>query len=290
MENTKYIWNRERELMDENEIGTGTKLLRIIKGGFKRIISSSIIWFMITITLILSLYAINTKNIESSNKVLKDYVHKSTILNKNHINKLENRLKKIEAINSDLLKKNAVLKENNDNLKVKVKVLEEIQAVKVNYSYILEDGTKPGMTFEHLKFGIEQMAKRKIDPHLLYGVVMLESRADEKAINGKSTARGYGQFLDSTAKWVYEVKLNKGKNTYNHDMAFDGKTNLEMSAEYLAYLMEKNKGNVMQTCLDYNGRELGTAYYYKVNEILSTNTNTNLQKIEQKYKEDNNII
>ena len=56
-------------------------------------------------------------------------------------------------------------------------------------------GNRTDLTFSQLNHGIEQMEKRGISPHLLFGIVKLESSGRERVDNSVSTARGYGQFL-----------------------------------------------------------------------------------------------
>lgn len=291
MNKKNHIWNTERVEMETEEVGFGKKVYRILKSKINKIGKSTLTLAATVVFLaaIMSAFIISAKNMEASNNELKQYIEETNKINKLEMEKVTNKIVAIENINSELLEENTDLKANNDKLEVQIQELEEARA---NYNYVLakSDGNRTDMSMDELKFGIEQMEKRNIDPHLLYGVVMVESNAKRNTTNNKSTARGYGQFLKGTARWVYEVKLNKGKNTYNHAMAFDGKTNLEMGAEYISYLMEKNNGSIMKTCLDYNGRELGEAYYHRVNDIIAKNTDTNLQEIEQKYKEDNNIL
>lgn len=166
------------------------------------------------------------------------------------------------------------------------KVLKELEVRKElydKYEYILMyNNERTDLTYDELQFGIEEMDKRGINPHLLTGVIYLESKGRRDCANSKSTARGYGQFIAGTGKWVYEQRFKRG--TYNHDMAFDGYLNIEMCAEYLGYLMDKNNGSVMNTLLDYNGRELGSVYYNIVNNIIKT-SNIDLNQIENEYRE-----
>lgn len=176
-----------------------------------------------------------------------------------------------------------VLEDEKVQIAEKLSVFEQREELYNKYEYIIEVGNKrTDITYEQLAHGEELMKDRGLNPHLLFGVVYLESRGNEKATNSRSTARGYCQFLGSTAKSVYERMLNKG--TYNHDLAFDGYINLELGAEYLSYLMKTQNGSIMTSLLLYNGAELGERYYHIIDNMLVKYNKPSLAQIEREYK------
>ena len=209
---------------------------------------------------------------------------------KQSINQLEDTIyAKQSSINSlsnnvnQLVATIDTLEQEKTEISEKLSVFEQREELYNKYEYIVEVGGKrTDLTYEQLAHGETLMKDRGLNPHLLFGVVYLESRGNEKATNTRSTARGYGQFLGSTGKMVYEKMLKKG--TYNHDMAFNGYTNLELGAEYLSYLMKTQNGSVMNSLLLYNGGEIGERYYQIIDNVLRQHGKPSLAQIEREYK------
>lgn len=175
------------------------------------------------------------------------------------------------------------LEEEKTQVAEKLSVFEQREELYNKYEYVIEVGNKrTDITYEQLAHGENLMKDRGLNPHLLFGVVYLESGGNEKATNSRSTARGYCQFLGSTAKSVYEKMLKKG--TYTHDLAFDGYINLELGAEYLSYLMKTQNGSIMTSLLLYNGAEIGERYYHIIDNVLTKYGKPTLAQIEREYK------
>ena len=117
------------------------------------------------------------------------------------------------------------------------------------------------------------MKDKGMDPDLLFGLVMTESAGTEKAKNSTSTARGYGQLLKGTAKSMYENVLGNGKGTYNHDMAFDGDTNILLTATYLGYLKNTCNYSLRSTIIGYRGL-YDQAYFNTVDSYIKKSGNS----------------
>ena len=114
------------------------------------------------------------------------------------------------------------------------------------------------------------MVAKGYDPHLMFGTIMVESRAQSDAVNISSGAMGYGQFLNSTAEWVWTDIL--GNNTYYSDIRKDGKSNIQMMAAYYDYLYTET-GSTFNVAKCYSGNTTneGTSEYIaKVNSFIST--------------------
>lgn len=102
---------------------------------------------------------------------------------------------------------------------------------------------------------------------LVLAIAMKESTGHEKAYN-QSTATGYCQLLDSTAKFVY-TKL-EGNETYTHDDALDGEKNLKMCADYIDYLYNYHGKSVPKAIDSYRGAHV-QSYINTINKYLSNN-------------------
>lgn len=239
----------------------------------------------LTLGILISLSFFSSKLISEKQK------HVETTLEANHIIKTQkSNIEEINNVKSKLVFNNKEMENEIDSLLNELFELRNREELFDEYEYILMDykNDRTDLTYKELEFGINEMVERDLNPHLLFGIIHLESNGKRNLTTTTSTARGYCQFIQGTGKWVYETRLNKG--IYNHNLAFDGFINLEMGAEYLSYLMEKNNGSIMNTVLDYNGRELGSRYYDIVNDTLLKNINLSLNDIELEYKNKHNLL
>ncbi len=150
------------------------------------------------------------------------------------------------------------------------------------YEYVIfYDGKRTDMKYSMVAYGENIMKKENIDPNMLFGLVMVESRGKEKAQNPTSSARGFCQLIDTTAKSLYEKVLNKG--SYRHDYAFNGYINLELGAKLIAGNMEEYRGNTYTTIQLYRGIEDVRSYYTAVDKFVSRG-GTSLRQIENNYR------
>lgn len=132
-------------------------------------------------------------------------------------------------------------------------------------------GKKTTLTYEQIISLQEYCNERGYAPDmvdLVLAVAMKESHCNEKAYNS-STATGYCQLLDSTAKFVY-TKL-QGNDKYTHEVALDGETNLKMAADYLAYLYKYHGNSMSKTVNSYRGCH-DTYWINTVNKYLNKNS------------------
>lgn len=123
------------------------------------------------------------------------------------------------------------------------------------YEYALyHDGKKTDITYEQI-ISLQEYCEEKgysndmVD--LVLAIAMKESTGNSQAYNKSSGATGYGQFLNSTAKFVY-TKL-QGNENYTHDVSLDGETNLKMVADYMDYLTNYYGGSVPKAINSYRG-------------------------------------
>lgn len=138
---------------------------------------------------------------------------------------------------------------------------------KYEYAIAYGNSGRTELTYEEIKYGEELMLAKGLNPHLMFGTIMVESAGRPDAVNNGSGATGYGQFLDSTAQWVWTKLL--GNSTYNSNIRKDGFKNIQMMAEYYDYLYAE-LGSTFKVVKQYSGNStnVGAAQYLaKVNSF-----------------------
>lgn len=99
-----------------------------------------------------------------------------------------------------------------------------------NYLYIFTDSpTNSGLTIDHIKWSWECAKTWNVNPQLMWAIYEVESDLNPKTDNAKSSARGLGQVLESTAKEIWEDVLGHGPGSYKHTMAYDPYVNIEIT-------------------------------------------------------------
>lgn len=183
--------------------------------------------------------------------------------------KLDNAYVKLSAQQDTLVEDNKALSEDYDKLNKEYKQLAERKELFDKYSYAIVDkaGKRTDLSYDEIKTGEELAKKEGLDPNLVFGIIMTESGGNAKATNSASTARGYGQMLKGTGKYVYENIQGHGSGTYNHDMAFDPTTNISLMCSYLGYLKGTGK-SAYATMKSYRGLE-PTGYINMINSHIS---------------------
>ena len=140
---------------------------------------------------------------------------------------------------------------------------------KYEYAIINDAGKRTDITYDQLKKLEELVQNSKIqNEDLILAWIMTESTGQEKAKNPNSTAKGYGQILNSTSKFIHTTLLESDTNWYP-DIALDGDVNLEMMVAYIDYLYEENDGNLYEIIKDYSGGSDITAYVKRMDSFLA---------------------
>ena len=139
------------------------------------------------------------------------------------------------------------------------------------YNWVQHDeaGNVNDMTDDLVIYTYELCNSYDIDPALVFGMIMVESRGFSNNRNGSSGAAGLGQFLSSTARIVYEDFLGNGKGSYDHNVTpYDPYTGVTMMVTYLNYLYNRH-GDTMTVLESYSGNKTysGTLGYY--NKVVS---------------------
>ena len=132
-----------------------------------------------------------------------------------------------------------------------------------------ESGNINDMTDDLVIYTYELCNSYDIDPALVFGMIMVESRGFSDNRNGSSGAAGLGQFLSSTARIVYEDFLGNGRGSYDHNVTpYDPYTGVTMMVTYLNYLYNRH-GDTMTVLESYSGNKTysGTLGYY--NKVVS---------------------
>ncbi len=183
----------------------------------------------------------------------------------------------IEGVKPDTVEK-AI--QNTEEIKKELTFFREREELYDKYEYvIMYGGKRTDMTYDMVSYGEDIMKEKKVDPNLLFGLIMVESHAVEKAQNKTSTARGFCQLLASTARSYYENILKKGK--YNHELAYDGYINIEIGSELVARNMEKYNGDTHKVIQLYRG--LNDPVYYAAVDRYVNRGGTSLRQIANEY-------
>ncbi|MCM1215915.1 MAG: transglycosylase SLT domain-containing protein [Lachnospiraceae bacterium] len=161
---------------------------------------------------------------------------------------------------------------NNEYLK-QLKIFYERDELYDKYEYAitrLDDGTRTDITYNQLANVEEEAKKRGIDTDLVLSIVMVESDGVETAKSSESTATGYGQFIYSTGKFVYEDLLHEG--TYSSTVALNGDTNLTMMTAYLEHLADIWDEDIYMIMKNYRGKDgdILDDYMARVDKYLAT--------------------
>lgn len=188
------------------------------------------------------------------NETLAGYTSTITGLN-TKIVKSNQTIDTLNAQVETLVKDNKSLADEYDELYKKYKVFEEREELYDKYDYVVKYGGKrTDVTYDQIKLGEKLMLEKGYNPDILFSIMMVESRGKEAAVNKRSRATGYGQFIPGTGKFVYEDLLGNGKGTYTHSkMATNGNTNIQMMVSYLDYLFTRNNNNLNRSMSNYSG-------------------------------------
>lgn len=208
------------------------------------------------------------------------------------VQKLESEITYLKIVQTDIESEHEVVKENlmqEIRLRENVigtlnseidKMVANVDYIASKYHYVLEHVTtkavKNPITYSHL-VKLDELCKEKdINPHMVLGLYNLESGFNYRAKNTKSTATGLGQFLAGTGKSIYDKFLNYDL-VYDHaTMASDPVINIELTVNYLSYLIDYHNGDVEKALVSYNGGELGLEYVNRINSYMIKNTSRGL--------------
>lgn len=204
--------------------------------------------------------------------VIKVLYDENTILNQRITNIITEKNKIITDLNDTIKELDIQIQNVSNTNKSYVDELTELRTRselydKYSYAIINEMEERTELTYEEIKLGEQLMREKGYDPHLMFGTIMVESGGDPDAINESSGATGYGQFLNSTAEFVWSKLLGKGN--YDPEVMKDGVSNIQMMAEYYDYLYS-TKGDTFSVIKQYSGNatdEGAMNYLAKINSF-----------------------
>lgn len=242
------------------------------------VLSTLVVAYVVTLTMVNN----NLKEeLATANTTIESYKEKNNSLSSrletvkatnkdltNDINEMSEVVNDLQDSNDTLIKDNKLLNKENKAYKKREELFN-----KYEYAIIDEGGSRTDFTYDQIATAEELMEDRGLDPDLLLGVAMVESSGDQTCTSDTSTAVGYCQLLQGTAKFVYEDFAGNGKGTYSHDMAYNGTTNLTIAADYWKYLSE-TKPSLYSAIQNYRGRQDISGYTSKINEYLGSKGKT----------------
>lgn len=198
--------------------------------------------------------------VSKNNEILKnknDEIVKLTFENQelcNIIDDIDDQIEEVEEVNKSYV-------DELNELRTRSELYDK-------YEYAIAYGDeRTELTYEEIQYGEDLMLAKGLNPHLMFGTIMVESNGKPDAVNSESGATGYGQFLNYTAEWVWTKLL--GNSTYNSNIRKDGKANIQMMAEYYDYLYAEH-GSTFKVVKQYSGNStnVGAAQYLaKVNSF-----------------------
>lgn len=238
----------------------------------KQLFDKNYISIMIIIGLLLIGIAQEFKinNLESYNMILGNTNQSLT----SDINKLEKQNKDLVEVTKDITDELDNAKSLNEKHVDTINKYRKREELHDKYEYVIynKEGIRTDLTYDQIQTGEELMLAKGLDPDLLFGSIMVESDGKENAKSSISTASGYGQFLNTTGKFVYEDLLGNDKGIYDHTITpFDGDINIKMMVAYYDYLY-KQTGNTFSVIRCYSGGSSSFANYYlsKINSYTKT--------------------
>lgn len=179
-------------------------------------------------------------------------------------------LQSMSATVVDLEEMMVTLDEQNKEYKAQLLKFEEREELFDKYEYaIMRGNNRTDITYDQLITLEQLVAESSIkDEDLILALIMTESGGNAGARNSTSTAKGYGQFLDGTAKFTYTQLM--GKDNWYPEVALDGDVGLEMTVAYVNYLVDRYDNDLYGALRSYRGKQDISGYVAKLDSFLST--------------------
>lgn len=199
-----------------------------------------------------------------------DYLESEYNVLVSHYDDFNNTIDELISISDELDKENQELAKTNDSYYEELLELRSRAELydKYDYAIVDETGTRTDITYDELRTLEDLVNDSSInDEDLFLSWIMTESGGKVDATSATSTAKGYGQFLNSTSKFVYTSLL--GNTDWNSNVAYDGECNLEMMVAYVDYLYKQSGGDLYQVIRCYRGKDDISSYVAKINSFLA---------------------
>ena len=160
--------------------------------------------------------------------------------------------------------------------------LKEREELYDKYDYaIIWNGERTDLDYDQLRYLEDIIQESSIpEPDLVLAFVMTESHADHMAINPTSNARGYGQFLNSTARSLWVKQLGNNEDDWEPELAFDPYLNLQLMVKYIDYLYRR-RGSIEGIIEGYTGGH--SPGYFACIDAYLRRAGSSLAEMEAKY-------
>lgn len=189
----------------------------------------------------------------------------------NQYSGLVETINELNEISETLDSQNKELAASNEAYYTELETFRTREELYNKYEYALvNQGERTDITFEQL-VTLEDLVEDSTyikDPDLILAIVMTESAGNENATNSVSTAKGFGQFLNSTSQFTYTKLL--GRSNWTPSVALNGDNNLEMMVAYIDYLYSVKGMDTMAVLRSYRGKEDITDYVNTMNSYLKS--------------------
>lgn len=248
--------------------GKGKLKNRIRQERYKKI-ACFVFSYLILFAIIVSLAYSNQK---LNNELEKKEQHYTEVINEKdtRIQALNDNVEDLAVTIQDLDLQLTSVSEVNQSYVDELNMFREREELYNKYEYaIIDAGRRTKLTYEEIKLGEDLMVENGRNPHLMFGSIMVESNANPDVVNSQSGATGYGQFLNSTAEYVWEDIM--GNSGYYPDLRKDGEANIKMMASYYEHLYGL-KGSTFNVIKHYSGNSTneGTQRYIdRINRYTS---------------------
>lgn len=155
---------------------------------------------------------------------------------------------------------------------VDIATLDKIEKLR----YVVDEGISTDL----ILFMDEQCREWNLNPQFVWCIVELESKFDPNADNlAGSSARGLGQIIKGTGKYLWEDILGNPEGSYYHDMAYDPYINIQLICAHLGSSF--NNGSLLEGAVKaYSG---GTAGYMEKLMNIATSHGYDLSDISCRY-------
>ena len=170
----------------------------------------------------------------------------------------------------------------NEEKTIELEEFYEREELYDKYEYaIIWNNERTDLDYDQLRYLEDIVQDSSIpEPDLVLAFIMTESHADHMAINSSSNARGYGKFLNSTAKSLWEKQLGNDPDDWEPELAFDPYLNIQLMVEYIDYLYRR-RGSVRGIIDGYTGG--ASDGYIACIDAYLRRAGSSLEELERKY-------
>lgn len=187
-------------------------------------------------------------------------------------NLIENENYRKQFIREDRYQHQDIVSAQNDMSYSAQETYININDITNRYQYAMYDtiGQRNDLTIDLLIVGDQLMNQFGLNPDLLFGIIMVESEGHADKINPYSGAKGLGQFLPDTGRFIFNTYIDKAMVYDDNTTPFNAEYNLRMTAYYLNYLYINHNNSTMDVIKEYCGGdyEFSLSYYYRVCNVV----------------------